>query len=175
MHQPNLRPLSVGLLVGLLAIAVSAMGAVPATAKLANLRCEYLTNPLGIDAPTPRLSWQIDAQGKQDVKQVAYHIQVASSETLLNQAKGDLWDSGKVTSDQSTQITYAGKPLTSRMCCYWRTQIWTSDGGIQSATAMWSMGLPNPDDWHAQWIGRPNNPAVKDDMSLPAHYLESSQ
>jgi alpha-L-rhamnosidase len=74
-----------------------------AAADLANLRCEYLANPLGIDVTEPRLSWVIESTHRGE-RQTAYQILVASSEELLAKAQGDLWDSGKVVSDQSIQI-----------------------------------------------------------------------
>src|SRR5690606_18096668 len=69
----------------------------------ADLRCEYRPNPLGIDVPRPRLSWKLqsDARG---VRQHAYHILVASSLQQLNNEEGDLWDSGKIESDQSVHV-----------------------------------------------------------------------
>ena len=77
-------------------------------AEVANLRCEYRENPLGIDVVKPRLSWVIeDRDPRSDlrgIKQTAYQVLVASSEELLKQDKGDLWNSGKVESDQSIQV-----------------------------------------------------------------------
>jgi len=87
-------------------------------ADVVNLRCEYLKDPLGIDVAKPRLSWVIDAPQSQitrSVRQTAYQVLVASTPELLAMNKGDLWDSGKVESDQSIQVEYAGKPPESRM------------------------------------------------------------
>ena len=119
-----------------------------------NLRCEYLNNPLGIDATHPRLSWGIRS-GRRGEKQTAYQILVASSEKLLGQDKGDLWDSGKVETDQSAQIEYAGQPLVSREDCFWKVRAWDAAGkpGGWSPAARWQMGLLNAGDWTAQWIG----------------------
>ena len=91
---------------------------------VANLRCEYLENPLGIDVVKPRLSWVIE-EGNQkpesrDQKQTAYQILVASSEQLLKRDQGDLWDSGKVESDRSVAILYGGPALESGRICHWR-------------------------------------------------------
>jgi alpha-L-rhamnosidase len=138
-------------------------------ADLVNLRCEYRDNPLGIDAAKPRLSWVTEARGqKAEVrgqKQTAYQILVASTPELLVKDKGDLWDSGKVVSDQSIQVEYGGKPLESRLVCYWKVRVWLaapkfpSEGGDKdgkatawSQPAWWSMGLLKPDDWQAKWI-----------------------
>ena len=41
-----------------------------------NLLCEYFTNPLGLDVPQPRLSWQVHS-AKRGARQTAYQIIVA--------------------------------------------------------------------------------------------------
>ena len=71
------------------------------------LRCEYFTNPLAIDAPRPRLSWWVN-DARRGAVQRAYHLQVASARDALAEDRTDLWDSGKVTSDQSCHVPYAG-------------------------------------------------------------------
>ena len=113
-----------------------------------------MTAPLGIDVLQPRLSW-ILSSSQRGQRQTAYQILVASSLTALARNKGDLWDSGKVASDQSTQVVYAGQPLQSRQACYWKVRAWDKDGGVSpySAPATWEMGLLQPRDWHGQWIG----------------------
>lgn len=80
---------------------------------------------------------------------------MASSAELLKKDRGDLWDSGRVPSDRSIQVEYAGKPLESRMRCYWKVQVWDAAGkaGPWSEPAMWSMGLLTERDWGgARWI-----------------------
>ncbi|HEX5322638.1 MAG TPA: glycoside hydrolase family 78 protein [Capsulimonadaceae bacterium] len=118
-----------------------------------DLCCEYRQNPLGIDADKPRLSWKLATEGRAQ-RQTAYHILVASNEANLRQNTGDLWDSGKVLSDQSIHIAYAGKPLASRTHACWKAKIWDEDGRESdfSAPAWWEMGLLAPSDWSAQWI-----------------------
>ncbi len=117
------------------------------------LRCEHLADPLGIDAPSPRLSWIVESSGRAQ-KQTAYRILVASSSERLQDNQGDLWDSGRVASDSTTLIPYAGKPLQSRMQCFWKVMAWDRDGrpSAWSQPARWSMGLLRPADWTAQWI-----------------------
>src|ERR1700744_3029571 len=92
-----------------------------------DLRCEYLANPLGIDTVNPRLSWVL-AAGKIDHEQTAYQILVASSERLLRANNADLWDSGKVVSENTSQIAYAGKPLKSGQICFWKVRLWNENG-----------------------------------------------
>jgi len=120
------------------------------------LRCEYLVNPLGIDRVKPRLSWILHVNDHtRGQKQIACQILVASSEENLHADTGDLWDSGKVKSDQTNQIEYNGKPLTSRMRCYWKVRIWDKDSlaSAWSEPAFWTMGLLDRQDWKARWIG----------------------
>jgi alpha-L-rhamnosidase len=149
-----------------------------------NLRCEYLDDPLGIDATSPRMSWII-ASNRRGETQTAYQILVASSPKLLGEDKGDLWDSGKVSSDESSQIIYAGNPLVSRESCFWKVRTWDRDGkaGDWSSQAQWSMGLLQPADWSAKWIAP--DPSIKGETnenqtlrppgkSSPVPYLRKS-
>jgi alpha-L-rhamnosidase len=151
-------------------------------AGVVNLRCEYLTDPLGIDVEKPRLSWVIEDRGRKTEvrgqKQTAYQVLVASSEKLLRKSKGDLWDSGKVASDQSIQVEYQGIPLESRMYCHWKVRVWIASGDDKkgkatewSTPAFWSMGLPKPEDWQAKWIkppGKETSPRLRKEFTLAA-------
>ena len=123
----------------------------------AELRCEYLAEPLGIDAERPRMSWKLKATDADEHGQVqtAYRILVAGSEDLLAEGKGDLWDSGLVKSGQSQLVEYGGNPLSSGMRCYWKVQVRDKDGDLSgwSKPARWSMGLLEQSEWSAKWIG----------------------
>jgi len=120
----------------------------------AYLRCEYLVNPLGIDEPAPRLSWIVQS-GERGQRQTAYHLLVASSEKLLRQDQGDLWDSGKVASEETIGAVYQGQPLVSHQRCFWKVKVWdrAGRGSDWSEPALWSMGMLQPADWKADWIG----------------------
>ena len=119
-----------------------------------DLRCDYAVNPLGVDSPNPRLFWNF-AGDERGQKQTAYEILAASTENNLSRDDGDLWDSGKVDSDESIQIPYAGKPLNSSEQVFWKIRVWDANGNISdwSKTATWTMGLLNDTDWRAKWIG----------------------
>lgn len=121
----------------------------------ARLRCEHLMDPQGVDVATPRLGW-IVTSAAHDQKQAAYHVIVASSADKLTQNQGDLWDSGKIASDQTIDVKYAGKPLQSNAICWWKVQVWDQAGKASgwSEPARWSVGLLNPKaEWKAKWIG----------------------
>ncbi len=113
-----------------------------------------MTDPVGIDATVPRLSWIVQSS-QRGQRQTAYQILVASAPELLAQAKGDLWDSGKVASDETVHVSYGGKEhLRSRQACHWMVKVWDRDGKPSewSTPARWEMGLLKPADWHAKWI-----------------------
>lgn len=132
--------------------AASADGAAGLTPTY--LRCEYRVDPLGIDAARPRLFWIVES-GERAQKQSAYQIIVSGSMANLDKDTGDAWDSGKVLSEETAQIEYAGKPLESRRQYFWKVRVWDANGrqSAWSKPAMWSMGLLNPGDWQAKWIG----------------------
>ena len=74
---------------------------------------------------TPKFSWIVNAAGN-DVTQSAYRIVVSSSATALASDAGDLWDSGKVASNQSINVPYAGKALAAKATYHWKVQTWDS-------------------------------------------------
>src|ERR1700722_97033 len=90
-----------------------------AAAAPVRLRTEYLENPPGIDMPTPHLSWQSDGS-ERNWKQTAYQVLVASRAELLSPGRADVWDSGKIDSDESVGIAYHGPPLESRHRYFWK-------------------------------------------------------
>ena len=129
----------------------------PAAAEIhvADLKCEDLVDPMGIDVAQPRLSWVLTSP-QRGQKQTAYRILVAGDVRNLQNGAGDLWDSGRVESDRSIHLAYAGKSLPSRMKCFWKVRVWDKDGKPSpwSAPAAWSMGLLSAADWGgAKWIG----------------------
>ena len=138
-----------------------------------NLRCEYRSRPLGIDVKRPRLSWFLESEIRGQ-KQKAYRVLVASSLANLERDKGDLWDTGKVTSDETACIVYAGRPLKSGMDCHWKVRIWGAKGKAAdwSEPARWTMGLLSPDEWQGTWIGfdrarREATAEGDEDLTLP--------
>ena len=156
------------LAVSLLATPLNARNLAPTA-----LRCEYRVNPQGIDESQPRLTWLVDSE-KRGGKQTAYQILVATSADLLRQNTGDLWDSGKVSSGQTANLVYAGKPLNARQQCFWKVCVWDETGRAQwSDAASWTMGLLQPADWQADYISFPDStPVWKDAEKLflpPAH------
>src|SRR3990170_8242724 len=110
--------------------------------RATSLRCEYLTNPMGIDEVAPRLSWLLEASQRGE-RQTAYRVLVATGHENLEREFGDLWDSGRVDSDRSAHVVYQGAALRSRMSCPWKVRVWDANGTPSdwSETAFWTMGL----------------------------------
>ena len=120
-----------------------------------DLRCEYAVDPLGVDVAAPRLSWGLDSD-ERGQRQTAYEILVVSSEKQFTDYRSsELWDSGKVDSDETIQIPYGGKPLRSSRQVFWKVRVWDAAGKVSSwsKAATWTMGLLHPEDWSAKWIG----------------------
>ena len=69
---------------------------------------------------------------RRGAKQTAYEIRVASSSDALAKSKADVWDSGKVESDQSINVAYAGPELKSRQRYYWQVRVWDQQGNAQN-------------------------------------------
>ena len=120
---------------------------------ITRMRTEYRVDPIGIESAAPRLEWRLESTVR-DERQTAYRVLAASSRAKLDADEGDLWDSGKVASDQTTQVVYAGAPLASRQLVFWKVRAWDKDDVDSgwSAVATWEMGLLNASDWKAKWI-----------------------
>ncbi|MGQ9853312.1 MAG: family 78 glycoside hydrolase catalytic domain [Candidatus Oleimicrobiaceae bacterium] len=119
-----------------------------------DLRCEYLANPIGIDVARPRFSWIVEPV-RRGQRQCAYQLIVGSSVEQVERGVGDVWDTGRVESDQSYHIVYGGPALSSTRRYFWRVRCWDERGRASgwSAPAYFEMGL-QLHDWHATWIGK---------------------
>ena len=115
------------------------------------------------DLFSPVLNWQI-ASDDRDVVQTAYRILVADSPEHLAAGEGNCWDSGKIRSDSSIQISYKGKPLPPATTCYWKVKVWDNHGNESawSEPQTWQTGLLSASDWKgAKWIALQKMPAEK--------------
>ena len=126
-----------------------------------NLICEYFTNPIGLDVPQPRLSWQVRANHR-GARQTAFQILVMPT---MDETAVSLWDTGKVPSDNALHVPYGGLPLPPGQRCYWQVRVWDEHDVVSawSETAFWEMGLLHSGNWQAIWI----TPAWDEDASRP--------
>ena len=119
-----------------------------------DLRCEGLADPLGIDRAEPRLCWAIPP-GERGLAQTAYQVLVADSPAALAAGRGNLWDSGKVGSDQSQWVAYAGQSLAKGSRSWWKVRVWDQAGEPSpwSAPARFTIGPLSASDFSGEWIG----------------------
>ncbi len=134
--------------------------------------CEYHVNPIGIDVQKPRFSWQMLSDAT-NVMQSAYEIRVASDAGNLKRSKNLLWTSGKVMSDQSTHVAYAGTPLKSMQRAYWQVRVWDNNNKASawSEPAYFEMGILDNKLWKANWITMADE--KKSETSLPVQYYRN--
>lgn len=141
------------------AVALAFLAAAAAEAsdlRVADLRCEYAVDPLGVDTVPPRLSWRV-VSAERGQRQTAWRILVASAPERMARDEGDLWDSGRVEGSQTVAVRYGGAPLHSSQAVFWKAQAWDAHGRPTSWSppASWTMGLLAPADWSARWIVAP--------------------
>lgn len=134
--------------------------------KIYDLRTEYLVDPIGVDAVSPRFSWKLKSS-RQGTVQKSYRIVAKSGENVI-------WDSGTVRSEENLRIPYTGSPLKSRQCVNWNVSVTASDGNGQdeeaiSSDAFFEMGLLEREEWKAQWIEPETD--IDPDAKKPVPYL----
>ncbi|TWD13028.1 alpha-L-rhamnosidase [Streptomyces sp. T12] len=153
------------------AVAAAAAGAVPAQGapapsttaraggrsvlvKITAPTVEYARHPLGLDEPRPRFSWPM-ASDEPGLRQSAYQLRVATGAAAL--AHPDVWDSGRVASDESALVPYAGPELRPRTRYFWTVRVWDGRGRVSgwSEPDWWETGLLGADQWSARWISAP--------------------
>jgi alpha-L-rhamnosidase len=123
-----------------------------AQVKIQNLLVENLSNPIGMDITSPRLSWQL-VSSKRNVMQTAYEVRVGTTANLSKE-KNFQWSSGKINSDSSVHVVYKGMRLQSGKKYFWQVRVWDNEGKASpwSETALWQMGLLDSSEWKAKWI-----------------------
>lgn len=122
------------------------------TCKITQLTVNYETNPIGIEQ-APMFGWRMESD-EAGQAQTAYRIVIAASNEELENDHF-IWDSGKVESDLSVAIPYAGGALDAGARYVWKVFVWTKDGAVveSSEEAAFEMGLTDHDWSGASWIG----------------------
>ncbi|HVZ57825.1 MAG TPA: glycoside hydrolase family 78 protein [Chitinophagaceae bacterium] len=130
----------------LVPMALLALQLASAQLRVTRLLVENLSNPLGVDAPRPRFSWQLESD-RRNSRQTAYAIRVT-------QGGRTVWSSGKIISDQSVLVPYGGTALISGSRYTWQVRVWDNGGrpSAWSSPAYWQTGFFSTQDWKARWI-----------------------
>ncbi len=117
-----------------------------------DLTVERQSEPLGVDDAAPLFGWEVtsDAPG---AAQTAYEIEVFSA----GSDAPDLWDTGRVESSQSFDISYGGADLESRAAHTWRVRVWDEAGVASpwSDPATFETAFLDDDEFGGDWIGSP--------------------
>lgn len=130
--------------------------------RIAEMRVQWLHNPIGLQELNPVLSYMLKPENSLKAEeenihtcQSRYRILVSSKKELLYEDTGDLWDSGIVEKQETFGIVYKGRKLSSREKAYWKVKVWDNEGHASqwSDISSWEMGLFN-EDWNAKWIGQ---------------------
>jgi alpha-L-rhamnosidase len=121
------------------------------SAELVKLRTEYTETPLGLDIEKPRYSWQLNSNLKGHF-QKAYQLKVTDEHGNI------VWNSGKVKTDTSVNIEYAGRELQPSTRYNWQLVVWDNKFNKLEAESWFETGLLNKGSdltaWNeAQWIG----------------------
>lgn len=156
--QRSARPhrLAASIALALAAGGAAAGGAPAASLAPCDLRCEGATDPLGVDLPKPALSWKLRSDIRGD-RQSAWEIRAAATARELASGTADLWDSGRVTSEDTLGVVYGGKPLASSGEVFWQVRVWDRLGrpSAWTAPARFTLGLLSPAEWRGRWIAAP--------------------
>jgi alpha-L-rhamnosidase len=142
------------LLLFILFLTGSALHAAPSL-RIDRLSCEdHSENILGVETPAPRFSWTMTGNG-QGAMQRAYEIIVSDNLADIKASKGNVWKSGKVLSDQSLHVVYAGKDLKPFTRYYWRLRVYDGKDKCSSwSKIVWfETAMLSQKDWSAKWIG----------------------
>lgn len=133
-----------------------------AQVKVQRLLTENMTDPIGLDVRQPRFSWQL-AGDQRNIEQTAYEINVSEGKT-------NVWKSGKVMSDQSVHVPYAGKPLQPGKKYTWQVRVWDNNGKTSawSGNAFFQTAFFDKSGWKAKWI---EAGFVEDSINRPAQYF----
>ncbi|HZC69560.1 MAG TPA: family 78 glycoside hydrolase catalytic domain [Jatrophihabitans sp.] len=144
--------------------AAGVAAAVPPPARAAGqdplvvgrLRADARKEPMGIQATRPQLSWTVTGTGR-GRRTTAYQVRVATSPGLFRTGRADLWESGRVESD-AVSVQFGGEALASRTRGYWQVRVWDENGQVSpwSPVSWFEIGLLQPAEWSAGWIGNPD-------------------
>lgn len=146
-------------------LAVAALAG-KADFKPVELKTEYQVHPLGIEVQQPRFSWQMKALSpRRGMAQTAYRI------VVTDDSGNNVWDSGKVASDNSLNIRYDGERLLPATAYEWKLEVWNDKGDCSDAQGVFETGLMCRGDKDAAWGGARWIGGGDDDQPLYSQYL----
>lgn len=127
--------------------------------EIETLKCDLKENPSGIQQK-PNFSWELSSS-ERNQSQSAYRLLLSDDLTMPENGQGSFWDSGKILSEQSVLVAYAGQQLSPGVKYFWKVKVWDKNGRESnwSETATFTTALFTPEDWSgAKWIGYEDQP-----------------
>ena len=152
MSTSKIRAVKIFIICGLLMVTAISCKKAKNQINIANLKCEYLVEPIGIDSHAPRFTWQITGE-KTGTKQTSYEIIVGTDSMDLKLGRGKLWNSGEIKSGKSFAI-YSGNVLSPYTKYFWSVKIWDE----KNTPSKWSdlssfeTGMMDSKNWQGDWI-----------------------
>ena len=88
-------------------------------------------------------------------QQSAYELLVSDNKNDILRLRGNVWQTGKIESDQSLHTEYEGKPLKSFTRYFWRVRTYDQNGRVSpwSESQWFETAMLHSSDWQAKWIG----------------------
>lgn len=114
---------------------------------LYDLKTLHMKEPLGIDE-TPYFSWKLKSAEK-DTCQTGYRV------VVTDLADSVLWDSGTVSSDADSFVSYEGPALKSGTAYQWTVTVTDNHGNTAAETSCFETALLHTSDWKARWVESP--------------------
>ncbi len=117
-----------------------------------DLQCEHLTNPIGIDATNPRLTWRFDDPSV-NAQQTAYQIIVGTDSLQVLKGIGNVWQTEKTLSNDQL-VVYKGKALKPFTKYFWMVLTWDKNGKISTKAPIstFETGMMQSKNWQGAWI-----------------------
>ncbi len=116
------------------------------------LKCEHLINPIGIDAPSPRLHWQMN-DSTVGAMQTAYQVIVGTDSVQVANGIGNCWDTKKI-SDPGMLISYKGQALKPFTKYFWTVILWNKElnKSAIAPVASFETGMMQIGNWKGHWV-----------------------
>jgi alpha-L-rhamnosidase len=127
--------------------------------RVVGLQANGAADPVGIDDRTPRLSWRLEGAAR-GLRQTAYRVVVSTDLSKARDARGDVWDSGRVESADPWTV-YPGPALASRTAYHWAVRVWSQTDEGLSSPASFETAYLDASEWKGAWIAGPDRTDVR--------------